>query len=383
MNWSHFKPEFSGRSDEDVEAHLLRTNDWMTTHDFPEAVKVQRFCLTLVGEARNWYATLEPIAMTWQELQTMFRRQYSKIGNTREQLFHAWRSFHYDENVETPDAYVIRIKQVARLLGYGDPQVLEVFKNTVPNRLYWVLFAIDNLHDAVETAKRFLTKEKIDRQMTGQNSTPFMRMVEKRRKSVSFDANDVLEKTNENIEKMTALMDKMYIKLEQKDVPYKPQIYQRGRGQNRRRFEGRNNWRGYRSYSRNRRDSNRGYGFSRGNLRRGNFRGRYNNRGRYNTGEVNRDWENRRRWRQSRQRGRSGESQSRSQSSSRSRSRTSTNRDRIRCFRCREYDHFANECPNQVTDDSGKESGDDARSLSLHLTDSDMEETDVEQCLNI
>ena len=28
MNWSHFKPEFSGKPDEDVEVHLLRTNDW-------------------------------------------------------------------------------------------------------------------------------------------------------------------------------------------------------------------------------------------------------------------------------------------------------------------------------------------------------------------
>ena len=51
MNWLHFKSEFSGKPDEDVEVHLLRTNDWMTTHVFPEAVKVQRFCLTLVGEA--------------------------------------------------------------------------------------------------------------------------------------------------------------------------------------------------------------------------------------------------------------------------------------------------------------------------------------------
>ena len=59
MNWSHFKPEFLGKPDEDVEAHLLWTNDWMNTHDFQEAAKVQRFCLTLVGEARNWYATLE------------------------------------------------------------------------------------------------------------------------------------------------------------------------------------------------------------------------------------------------------------------------------------------------------------------------------------
>ena len=99
MNWSHFKPEFSGKPEEDVKAHLLRTNDWMTTHDFPDGVKVQRFCLTLTGEARNWYATLEPIAMTWPELQNQFRQQYSKIGNTREQLFHTWRSFHYDENV--------------------------------------------------------------------------------------------------------------------------------------------------------------------------------------------------------------------------------------------------------------------------------------------
>ena len=68
--------------------------------------------------------------------------------------------FNYDENVEKPDAYVTRIRQVLRLLGYGELQVLEVFKNTVPNRLYWVLFPIDNLREAVETAKRFFDKGK-------------------------------------------------------------------------------------------------------------------------------------------------------------------------------------------------------------------------------
>ena len=44
---------------------------------------IQRFCLRLTGEARLWYASLEPIVMTWQELQNQFRRQYSKLGNTR------------------------------------------------------------------------------------------------------------------------------------------------------------------------------------------------------------------------------------------------------------------------------------------------------------
>ena len=96
--------------------------------------------------------------------------------------------------METPDAYVIRIMQVARLLGYEDPQVLEVFKKTVPNRLYWVLFSIDNLCNAVETAKRFLTKEKIERQMTGQSSTPFMKLTDKKRKSLTFDAKDALKR---------------------------------------------------------------------------------------------------------------------------------------------------------------------------------------------
>ena len=55
LNWSYFKPEFSGKPEEDAEAYLLRTNDWMNTHQFQEGIKVQRFCLTLVGEARMWY----------------------------------------------------------------------------------------------------------------------------------------------------------------------------------------------------------------------------------------------------------------------------------------------------------------------------------------
>ena len=235
-----------------------------------------------------------------------------------------------------------------------------------------MLFPIDNLHEAVETAKQFLTKEKIDRQMTGQSSTPFMKLTEKERKTVPFDARDALEKTSENMEKMTALMDKMYIKLDQKEVPYKPQIYQGGRGENRQKFTQGNNWRGYRSFSRNCTESNREYGGSRGNFWRGNFRGRFYN----NTGRT---WKKRRTWRQSRSRKR--ERRVRSPSSSRLGSRTSMDRVRIRCFKCREYDHFTNECPNLVPKDSDRES-DGTRSISLHLADSDMG-SDTEQYLNI
>ena len=55
LNWSNFKPEFSGKLEEDAEAHLLCLNDWMEAHHFDEDTKVQRFCLTLLGEAKLWY----------------------------------------------------------------------------------------------------------------------------------------------------------------------------------------------------------------------------------------------------------------------------------------------------------------------------------------
>ena len=45
LNWAYFRPEFSGTPNEDAKAHLLRMEDWMTTHDFPEDQKVRRFCL--------------------------------------------------------------------------------------------------------------------------------------------------------------------------------------------------------------------------------------------------------------------------------------------------------------------------------------------------
>ena len=89
------------------------------------------------------------------------------IGKTREPLFHAWKSFHFNENTETLDAYVMHIRQFAALLCYGKPQVLEVFKNILPMRIYWVLFLIDNLRLAVVAAIRILTNEKIDRQLAG------------------------------------------------------------------------------------------------------------------------------------------------------------------------------------------------------------------------
>ena len=157
-----------------------------------------------------------------------FRQQYSKFGTTREQLFHVWRSFHYDDNAETIDVYINRIKQVAALLNHSEPQILELFKNTLPGKLYWILFSMNNLKDAVDAAQRVLTKEKIDRQLSGQSgtTTPFMKVgdVHHSNKTVLFNTHDLIR---EQLEGLTSMVYNMSIHKEDNNRPFKPQIHQK------------------------------------------------------------------------------------------------------------------------------------------------------------
>ena len=268
------------------------------------------------------------------------------MGNIRKQLFHAWRSFRFDENTETIDSYVIRIRQVATLLGYGEPQILEVFKNTLPTKLYWVLFPIEDLRQAVETAKRILTKEKLDRQLTCQTSTsPFMNIRDGTDKRVSFNTRDEL---GDKIDKLTVMMSKLVAKDSHERKPFKPQIY-KSRGQSRshdcRVYQTRPNDRNRRyDVNNSARQNYQGNRF-RENLRRDyrqDTRERYGSE-RNNSNDRIRD---RNRSRDRNFTGNYGRNRNPDSSRSRSGSRTNTNRDRIRCYECREYDHLARDCPN-------------------------------------
>ena len=158
-------------------------------------------------------------------MQECFRQQYSKFGSTREQYFHVWKSFHYDENTDTIDSYISKIKQVAALLNYRELQILELFKNTLPSKLYWILFPKTNLRDAVEAAKRVLIKEKLDKHLSGQavSSIPFMKMGE-----VTYSGKEVLinvpDLIGEKIENLTSMMYKMSIQQEKGRNPFILQV---------------------------------------------------------------------------------------------------------------------------------------------------------------
>ena len=130
------------------------------------------------------------------------------------------------KNSETIDSYITHIRQVATFLGYGELQVLEVFKNTLPSRLYWVLFPIEELWQAEETVKGILTKQKLHRQLVGQSSsTPFMKIWEgynSNKKTVSFDTQDRLD---DKIDKPTSMMSKLSFQGSNQNRPFKPKIY--------------------------------------------------------------------------------------------------------------------------------------------------------------
>ena len=278
-----------------------------------------------------------------------------------------------------------------------------------------MLYQIDDLRMAVETAKRLLTKEQIDKTSGQATASPFMktsqensRSKSKNEKKVSFSAVEAMERITDSIERLASLMD---TKLDRRDDQYRPRIYQgrnRGRGYRQNNYRSRNrsysrdhyqnNYRGRGNYSHNRsnrnyrsnyRDSSRsrernnyidGYRYNtRSNYRRDNSDQRYRNRSvsqdhgrsreRYRISsressqsrggnQYNRDQSRNEDRRQGRNNTRDRENRPRSESRSRSSSHVSTNRDRCRCYRCNEYDHFARECPDMVTDGRSDETGD-------------------------
>ena len=176
-------------------------------------------------------------------------------------------------------------------------------------------------------------------------------------RKVSFNARD---EYGDKTDKLTVMMGRLAAKDSNEKRPFKPQIYKsRGsypQGQNRsytqRSYQNRGRL-GSRSDSRNRGQyGNNRHRFQQ-NYRYNNFQENTRGYGRQNSrGEYRNNWHDD----YNRSRDRSRESTfsrnyknnrdgSSSNSRSRSGSRASTNRDRIRCYNCREYDHFARDCP--------------------------------------
>ena len=94
------------------------------------------------------------------------------------------------------------------------------------------LINVNNLRDAIDLAKRVLTKEKLDRQLNGQTSTPFMKVTindshstqSNHKKGVIFDAMETLERNSDCIDRLTSLVSDMKMSMDRKQSPCKPSM---------------------------------------------------------------------------------------------------------------------------------------------------------------
>ena len=92
------------------------------------------------------------------------------------------------------------------------------------------LINVNNLRHAINLANRVLTKEKLDRQLTRQSSTLFMRATSNdnhlpkihHRKGVTFDTMEMLERNSDCIDKLTSLVSDTKMTMDRKQSPYKP-----------------------------------------------------------------------------------------------------------------------------------------------------------------
>ena len=221
-----------------------------------------------------------------------------------------------------------------------------------------------------------MNKEMLDEQLTGQDSniSPFMKLGDDTHSGQQKMLNP------QDLEAVSSMMYNMSLQQGKTGKPFKPQVYQkRGRGQRQGydRDRSRNNSRQGQSFGQNRhRNDYRRNGYMQ-NFSRNNGRDRGRNLNSNYSSDKSRSTERRlspRRYNNNNNR-QNTNARFRSRSRSRSNSRIRTNRDRVRCYKCREYDHYANECPNAITSDS---EGHDSDNAALQIMATDMESDDTQ-----
>ena len=98
-------------------------------------------------------------------------------------------------STKTLDLYGAGIRQVATLLGYWRTSNFRSIQKHTSYKTIFGSIPYRRLKASSKTAKRILTKEKIDRQLACQSSsTPFMSIKDSyNNKKVTFDTQDWLE----------------------------------------------------------------------------------------------------------------------------------------------------------------------------------------------
>ena len=232
LHGSHFKPEFLWKKRGCTDTSTQ--NEWLDGHTSiswrcksPKTLpNISERGKIMVWAPKTYKCRLARLSKSIQT--AVFKnRKHKRTIILHVAIISFWwkyRNIKFIHNVHKTGSYTFRLWTTTKSRS---------IQNTLSTKLYWLLFPIENLRWAVETAKRILTKEKTDRQLAGQSSsTPFMSIKDSyNNKKVTFDTQKGIE---DKIDRLTVMIIKLAANDEGTNKQFKSQIYQsKRRGQTR------------------------------------------------------------------------------------------------------------------------------------------------------
>ena len=154
-------PVFKGMPGERPDAHLLAAADWMEAMRIHPADFIDNFRHTLQHLAHEWYQGLDihQFHGNWREFTTHFSKYFSTQGRNIKHLHERWRTFSFDPATDDIEEYIRDVKEAAKQLGHGDGAVLNLLKATMPTELYGTLYGHNNLCDVTTMLKDIYAKK--------------------------------------------------------------------------------------------------------------------------------------------------------------------------------------------------------------------------------
>ena len=310
-------PVFKGMPGERPDAHLLAAADWMEAMQIGPGDFIENFKHTLQHLAREWYHGLDlnQFRGNWCEFTTHFSKYFSTQGRNIKHLHERWRTFSFDPATDDIEEYIRDVREAAKQLGHGDDAVLNLLKATMPTELYGTLYGHNNLCDVMTMLKDIYAKKPQNNAAaaTGaaQGATaPFTHIRSPTRGAPKAQSNASLE---DRILQLTETLYRIDMNGKPPRKPFKPFITQPRRRfkPNRNGHDGHFNPSQGRSFQQNQRGKQQGF--------KGRFKfkrpfGKFDKSPNTKCPRV---------------------------------SGRPFNKDKIRCFRCKEFGHMQKDCPEQ------------------------------------
>ena len=308
-------PSFKGVQGERPEAHILRAEDWMdaSNPNMDEAQKVKNFRLTLDHHAREWYDKADS-KTTWKALKLGFSRYFSTQGRSVKNLHERWKMFKFNPQTDDIEEFVRDVQETATQLKYDEEAVSNVIKTCMPMDMYTSLYEITDLEKIITKVRDIYARPVVkgaDSATAAPSAVP---------SATPFCA-------------MQGISAEQYMFLQaqggdNKQKPFKPYVTPQGRGRARGRGRG-------------------GRGRGRGRGGSGSQENRFTGRGQFSF---------RGSWQPRGSRGR-GQRFDKSPNVKKPRVNAKTpNQDKDRCLKCKEFGHWARDCPqnnNNAQGDNG------------------------------